>query len=293
MDAHALRERALTRVGALAASPRGPVVMSAVLVAALAWQLADVTWRLLPETEAPATVAMASTSRAPQDSGDSAAAPAMRVAGMHLFGTPPANEPAPEVTEAPETQLDLTLKGLFVAWDGGGSAIISVGGRAEDVYVVGDTLVGDTTITAIRRDGVIIRRGGSPEVLRMEHAPRARRARTRQSQGQPDRAAAARQLRQRFVEDPASLPRQIRFEPAVREGKLVGYRIASRTNDISLASFGLEPTDVVTSVNGVPLNDPRQASGVLASLRDAQSVEIGFLRGGRTHRMAIPIGAPG
>ncbi|MEF8834372.1 MAG: PDZ domain-containing protein, partial [Halofilum sp. (in: g-proteobacteria)] len=86
----------------------------------------------------------------------------------------------------------------------------------------------------------------------------------------------------------------VRFQPHTEDGELIGFRIQPRTNEARLLEeVGIRPDDVITRVNGIPLNDRAQGNRALQELRDASMIDVTILRDGRSQRLSIPIGAPG
>ena len=61
-----------------------------------------------------------------------------------------------------------------------------------------------------------------------------------------------------------------------------GYRIGSTANQPFLAQSGLQPGDVVLSVNGRPLGDINVDRLALTNLANAGSVSVELLRNGQT-----------
>lgn len=291
------------RLRALLAHPRLPDALGLVLVVLLGWQLAGLTWAALP---APASARMPAANMAESagSGGDTGEAPTTaRLARLHLFGEPPADanrDSSPETaTDAPETQLNLTLTGVYAPGESGGLAIIATGGGPEKVYSVGDTIAGSARITGIFEDRVVLRRGGRAETLRMELAkvPSSqvnRQARTGGAEGGGGIVERARALRERLRQNPLELARMVRFEPYVEDGELVGFRIQPRSDEAQLLQeAGIRPSDVVTRVNGIPLNDRAQGNRALRELRDASMINVTILRDGRSERLSIPLGEPG
>lgn len=298
-NTHHLTER--TR--AALAHPRLPDAVSLVLVVLLGWQLAGLTWAALP---APASARMlaADAAKSPGSGDDTGEAPTARLARLHLFGEAPAGDDgdrSPETeTDAPETRLNLTLMGVYAPGGSGGLAIIASGGGPEKVYAVDDTIAGSARITGIFEDRVVLRRDGRPETLRMDLAKAA--------SGQTDRETEpsgadkdgegiverARALRDRLRQNPLELARMVRFEPFVEDGELVGFRIEPRSDEAQLLEeAGIRPSDVVTRVNGIALDDRQQANQALRELRDANMINVTILRDGRSEQLSIPIGNPG
>ncbi|MEX1081868.1 MAG: type II secretion system protein N [Halofilum sp. (in: g-proteobacteria)] len=161
MDARNLARHGLERARALLARP---LLLNAALAALLGWQFAGLTWQAMPATAALPPPSGATPPAAGRD-GDSVP-PAARLAQLSLFGEPPAPESG-AVRNAPETQLNLALKGIYAAGEGAGIAVISAGDGGEDVYAVGDRIAGSAHITGIFPDRVMLRRGGQAEVLRL------------------------------------------------------------------------------------------------------------------------------
>lgn len=293
----------MERVRAALAHPRLPDAVSLALVVLLGWQLAGLTWAALP---APASARMpaASAAESPGSGGDTGEAPTARLARLHLFGEPPADDGqdrSPETeTDAPETQLDLTLMGVYSSGETGGLAIIATGGGPEKVYAVDDTIAGNARITGIFDDRVVLRRDGRPETLRLELAKDAAGETDRQaepSSGEEDEGGIverARALREKVRQNPLELSRMVRFEPYVEDGELVGFRIEPRTEEAQLLEeAGIRPSDVVTRVNGIALNDREQGDRALRELRDADTINVTILRDGRSEQLSIPLGNPG
>lgn len=146
-----------------------PHAASLALSALLAWQLATANWAAQPGA-GDSRGAPAASGEAPVEAdGETPETPAARLARLHLFGEPQAEDDSQAVAvDAPETELDLTLRGVYAPGKGGGLAIVSTGRGPAKVYAVDDTIAGGARITAIFGDRVVLRRGGRPETLRMD-----------------------------------------------------------------------------------------------------------------------------
>ena len=291
--------RSIEQLRAALAHPRLPEAVGLALILLLGWQLAGLTWAALPTPDS-ARMPAASAPKTPS-SGE---APTTRLARLHLFGEETGEEDSgagPEsATDAPETQLNLTLKGVYAPGDTGGIAIIAAGGGPEKVYSVGDTIAGNARITGIFEDRVVLRRDGRPETLRMELAkvPSVQEGRQTDRTGGDDNGGGivgrARALRERIRENPLEMARMVRFQPYSEDGELIGFRIQPRSDEADLLKeAGIRPDDVVTRVNGIPLNDREQGNRALRELRDASMINVTILRDGRSQQLSIPIGDPG
>jgi general secretion pathway protein C len=287
----------------LATQPTSARVASALLAFVVGWQFGALAWRLVPAAPAseppPAQRAVGGSSDGTRGAAQTAAS---KLASLHLFGRseggPGQSEQAQQevAADAPETQLNLTLKGVYAPGSGGGVAIITAGGGAEKVYAVGDTVKGDARVARILANRVILQRNGRAETLRMAGAdkePPAASGNDR-SASTPSNVDAigqrAQQLRREILNDPGKLGRLVRFEPHVDEGELVGYKIRPREADAKLLKeLGLEPSDTITRVNGEPLNDPRKANAVLRNLRDAARIRVTLMRDGQRRTIEVPL----
>lgn len=146
----------------------------------LAGSAAKTTWRLLePFTSndlagvpASSTVGSSDLSNASAGSTQtSSRARLAEVADYHLFGRPPqgGQGPAQQIpTNAPETRLDLSLKGILSSGaEGRGAAIIDTGNQ-QKVFLAGAELPGDAVLVQVQNDRVILSRAGNYEMLRLE-----------------------------------------------------------------------------------------------------------------------------
>lgn len=71
--------------------------------------------------------------------------------------------------------------------------------------------------------------------------------------------------------------------------RFVGWKIGKVHDRARFEGLGIGSGDVVTSINGMPLERPAQAYEAMMSLKTAQSIDIEYLRGGRVMRLSLPI----
>jgi hypothetical protein len=69
-------------------------------------------------------------------------------------------------------------------------------------------------------------------------------------------------------------------EPYMQNGEIVGFRMDLIDEGSIYQKAGLSNGDIVTEINGVPLNNAAGAIKLLQSLRNAKSLSMSFLRGG-------------
>ncbi len=286
---------------------RAAGAISVALAIAVGWQAGRLVWRISPDAPAAQPPPRATGTREPAETGASDnSEPSARLAGLALFGKSDAagengadSDAAP--ADAPETQLNLSLKGVYAAGAGEGLAIITSGSGDPSVYSVGDEIAGNARISGIYGDRVVLQRDGRAETLRMPGAEDGAGATGGDTTGsrsaagdRQEIAQRASKLRRRLLDNPGELARLVRFQPHVEGGELVGYKIQPREADTSLLrELGLRPSDIITRVNRRALNDPREANEVLQDLRDAQRIELTFIRNGQERQLSVPLGQAG
>lgn len=289
-------------------SERLPLLAAALVAAAIGWQISSLAWHLVPAPASAQAAPIEIGDRDVVDAGNRSRA-ARELARLSLFGeaqdtsrddnddssTGPDAEPA----NAPETQLNLELRGLYATGEGDGFAIIETGDEGERVYTIDDEIAGNARVAGIYADRVLLRRNDRLEALWLKDAE-DRPASSGGADREPDPtrnteevARNARQLRNDLLNNPGKLARMVRFQPYQEGGDLVGFRLRPRGQYAdTLRELGLTPNDVLTEINGIPLNDSQRGQQALEELRDAQEVEVEFLRDGRRQQVTLDLGEP-
>ncbi len=84
--------------------------------------------------------------------------------------------------------------------------------------------------------------------------------------------------------------RRFSTEPALSpEGEFQGFRIVGVEDREFFKGLGIGIGDVVTAINGQPIERPTEAYAAFVGLKTAQLLEIDYLRGGRPMRLSLPI----
>lgn len=294
----------LARLSAVGADKRLPLLAMLLLIALLAQSLAQLTWQVLPSQPLPPLQMPRS---APQPSaGQSHKTDISRIAQWHLFGEIQKAAPVPvvQVTEAPDTKLNLKLRGLLASSDPvAARAIIADGRGKEEAYKIGQKLPGNAVLREIYADRVILEYRGRLEALRLPKDAVANalvstssvntsRRRNRVTQaGTADNAALLRQYRDALINRPQTLMNLVSATPVTDKatGKLKGYRIRPGKDRRLLGRFGLKSGDVVTTVNGVALNNPIKALEIMRDLSTASSVTLDVERNGVMQSFAFQV----
>ena len=282
------------------------LALLAALLLAL-WLAVRLFWLLLAGPTLPPLPPAAATT----DTTFTAPAPTGSIAQWHLFGTAqPGINLGLLAEQAPETALKLTLRGtLSVDHPDGGIAIIADEQGVDRAYRVGDSLPSDARLEAIHAGRVLLSRGGQTEALSLPRdadlasttpSGNARRAAGRPVQADgsaypgfvnPAIAPGAPVLQtQRALAgaDLQALAKEVNVLPVIENGRFAGVRLSVGRNSELLTKTGLRSSDVVTAVNGIPLDGPQRQVELMNSLRDARQVTLSVRRDGKT--IQIPVG---
>lgn len=271
---------------------RLPTITSVLLLIACALISAKIIWLLVaPEnTTAPIT----------QPSPESQKGPAVltpdfarHIEQLHLFGVASASKESDTPVDAPETQLNLKLRGLYAVDEDekAGLALIASGSAAEKLYAVGDKIPGNTRLKAVYPTHVVLERNGKFETLRLVDTKKTggKSAGTpgRQS-GQPRTtqkhfAANSRvaKLRTEILKNPAKLAELVSAQPAYENGAFAGYRISTRKRDPVFKDLNIKSGDIITEVNGIAIDTPQKGIQILQQLRNATQVDVTIKRKGQ------------
>ena len=191
---------------------------------------------------------------------------------------------------ADKTRLDLELLGTVYASDQAKALAVIVSKKKQDQYRVGDKLpVGvKVTLSKILTDRVIILNNGVYESLWLYDINQVSSTRTRPKPAakpasrKVDTKASAEDfaaLREMVYEDPAALSEIVRVAPVTRDGSILGYRVTPGSNSKLFRQVGFKANDVVTSINGIELNNPQGIVDVYQLLQDSTQASFVVLRG--------------
>jgi len=265
-----------------------PPWVSAVLVIAIAWQVANAVWLFVPSDTDTLAVAPAG----PVSTGASAGgADIQTIVNAHLFGDyNPAQTPVEtDPVDAPDTKLSLELRGTIAADDAEQAlAIIAEKGGDEQVYAVGEAVPGNASLYSVYPDRVLLRRAGRLETLRLPRADET------SSGGSPvsrrrsiTTPSATSSLRELVSQDPARITDIIRPQPVFRDGQQQGYRVYPGRQRQQFSQLGLRPGDLITQINGMSLDDPARGMEIFRSLGEATQVSVTVERNGQTEVMTL------
>jgi general secretion pathway protein C len=78
-------------------------------------------------------------------------------------------------------------------------------------------------------------------------------------------------------------------QPVFVGGRFHGFRIAALRDPQFWTGVDLKPGDVITSVNGFPIEHPEQAETAFESLQVASELRVALERGGEPRELVYPI----
>ena len=261
-----------------------PTLVAVVLVVAIAAQLALLMLRFLaPPAEAPVPVA-------PQ----AAAGPNLaNIVNAHLFGSA-AVEATGDAASAPATSLRLTLAGTLAGSDPAqGWAIIGESAQNTRLYATGASITGGARLREVYADRAILERGGRLEALllpRLSGAAAGAAPIAYNNQAAPQQSLAD-SVRTLVQKDPGAISNLIRPQPVFAGGQQKGYRLYPGRNRAQFASIGLMPGDLVTAVNGSPLDDPNTGLATLRGIGAGGSVTLTIERNGSEQQLTVDVAA--
>ena len=261
-----------------------PLWVSVALVVLLAWQAIQLGWTLLGARKTPAAPAAAEPAGTP-------AGPAVNIGAIvnaHLFGEAGAADPgSADPNSVAATQMNLVLVGTIAASDPAlGYAIVGENPASARVYAVGKTITGGTKLHAVYADRVILDRGGRLEALMLpkKFQGGGMAAPSAPPGGNP---MLGQRLQELAAQNPSAITEIIRPQPVFANGQQRGYRVYPGRNRQQFSKLGLMPGDLVTAINGTPLDDPARGMEILQSMNSAAQVTVTVERNGQSSQISI------
>ena len=262
-----------------------PLWVSVALVVLLAWQVIQLVWTLIGAERAPVAVPAADTSVEPP-AGSQIDVGA--IVNAHLFGVAGATDPgSADPSAVATTQMALVLVGTIAHTDPSlGYAIVGDSAATAKVYSVGKTITGGTKLHAVYPDRVILDRGGKLEALLLPKKFTGGGAVATAPLPQAGPMLGQR-LQELAAQNPAAITEIIRPQPVFANGQQRGYRVYPGRNRQQFSKLGLMPGDLVTAINGTPLDDPARGMEILQSMNSATQVTMTVERNGQTSQINI------
>jgi general secretion pathway protein C len=191
-----------------------------------------------------------------------------------------------------QTELKLRLWGTVTRKDGVAYAVIEDSKtRQQDLYRTGDPIQ-TATVKLILREKVVLNVEGRDEILTMEEAV-AKKSSGRASRQRDIRAsklpvsAYPRQINlnrekiESAMQDLGQLMQQATIRPHIEDGRSAGISITGIKPNAIFRKMRLRNGDVITGVNGNPIESVEDAISVFEDLSTAAEIKLEIKRRGR------------
>ncbi len=259
--------------------------LSLLLLGLAAYQLAAITWLLVPEDKPtfswqPEPVQV--TSIATKIDLNS-------LNKLNLFGefqakkTNPVPEKVVSTNNAPKTALKLVLSGVVASSDQSKALAIVEHRGKQQTYGIDESIEGtQAVIKEIQSERIIILHKGNYESVLLD--PDSKQARNNSNQRQLSRVAAQPEAKidvAEVLKDPSKLTDYIRVSPVRVDGELTGYRVNPGKDAALFRQVGLQANDLAVALNGYDLRDNAQAMQVMQELPELSDVTVTVERDGQ------------
>ena len=262
-----------------------PTLINLLALVLLSYGLAQGTWRLVTPTTAIGTSSSIGVQDNPGDYN------IQTLLSASLFGQVVATEkPAVALEAIPLSSLSLVLTGVMVT-PAGSFALISAEGGPEAPFSVGQEISANVSLYAVYADRVLIRRGAAIESLLLKDT----------AQGLPNgsivtpnrvaaRSGVQRNGSNNFTVDRTQLTQQMQSPEFLTQALMVpnaggGFLVREIQPGSVYEKLGLRVGDVISAVNGQPVNSVEDVMQLYAQFGSATNVQIDVRRGGRNESL--------
>jgi len=212
--------------------------------------------------------------------------------------------------DAPKTSLKLKLVGLMYSIDKSQArAIIESPEDGARSFATRERVADNAEIYSIEPDRVILMHAGKQEALMLdpEQKPSNNQKDTvNQPLNDPDKNRGSTESpnmnqvttesqpvsREHLANAPkhmTELMRDFSATPVMEEGELLGFRLKAVRNPEIIKGWGIDPNDVITAVNGIPLNAPGRVMVLYDKLKKQREFEITLNNGGNSRTITVDL----
>ena len=216
-----------------------------------------------------------------------------QIVAAHLFGVV---ESAAPIGELHAANANLRLDGTLATADPRRGLAIIHDGQAPKFYSVGGIVAG-ASLERVYWDHVILSRAGVLEILKL---PRPDGSLQRGALVAATSAAAP-AAHGFFVDSQGRVvdTQPGKFDGIIRTiqtmdpqtGKMRGFVVYPVGNGAPLHLLGLSPADLITSINGTPLDDPKRAQEILAQIQSSDSANVTIERQNQKMDLVLNVAA--
>ncbi|GAA6172655.1 type II secretion system protein GspC [Colwellia sp. KU-HH00111] len=273
---------------------------SLLLLIYIAFMAAKITWLVVPQaplaTNNPITRQVVSNANGTQSFNIT------ELQSLNLFGQ--YNKPVVEenvvmqVTDAPQTRLQLTLSGIVASDQEETAAAIIENKGKQATYGVGDLIQGTrASLERVLVDRVFIKHSGRLETLMLDGADFNQPAQsvahikantsasnsasnTQSKQNVVDQRSNkelsknAQRLRTDLKNNPGKITDYLRISPANKNGAIVGYRLSPGKSPEFFKLSGLKSGDIAVQMNGYDLLLPLELAQAMSALKTDTDISL-------------------
>lgn len=194
---------------------------------------------------------------------------------------------------------DVRLLGVVLSRDPARSSALLAGEGRTRVVLAGESAFG-ARIVSIHAGRVVLEADGEQrELLLSGPAASASLGGPARAAASPSEPAAASpspgptrtldraDVERRLVQEIPRILAETTLLPVTDEGQVVGFTLTRLPEGSLLSDVGLQPGDVLTEVNGTPIDSLATLAGLYARLRGESEIRAVVLRGGSPQALAL------
>ncbi len=251
--------------------------LTAILVVAIGLQLAWWTWQLLVPSWRVTAIGVTPT-----------LPPVPPGLGRQLFGD---RDGAVANVAVPATARGIRLKGVF-AVDGKtlSAAVVNLGGKDQTVRLNQELSAG-VTLVEVQPDFIVVSRNGVREHIDLDRFVAATRPGAGAAASGPPAAANFRlnvastginafSLSRQELNTVLQDPRQMNFLGRIGPAPAGGVRVEDAQAGSLAQKLGLQPGDIITGINGQPINSPGDLARVYGQFNSLVAIRVEVRRAG-------------
>lgn len=272
--------------------------ISFLLLVYIAFLAAKITWLLVPQE--PITSNSTSVAGVKQASSTGQSFNLSALQALNLFGqyNEQVKEVVEQITDAPETRLQLVLSGIVASDKADTAAAVIENQGKQETYGIGDVIIGTrASLEQVLIDRVIIKQSGRLETLMLDGADynqpaqnvaikkaaikageksrkRLKKANVVDHRLNDELTRSAAKLRADLSNDPGTITDYLRISPARKSGKIVGYRLSPGKKPEFFKLSGLKSGDIAVQMNGFDLQEPLEAAQALSALKTERDISL-------------------
>jgi len=191
--------------------------------------------------------------------------------------------------DAPETTLNLAVKGITTGKDDGGAILRLPDGKDKRV-AIGSEVMDNVTLVSVEKGFIILNVGG--ELQRLTYADTEESSLIMRPDNVVPTFATSMSggSSMNVTTSPEDFLSKVAINPQRDNGRVIGYRVTPRGNT-DLSAYGLKAGDTLTRIGTVDLQvnrvDFRQLRSIFSSSTATRGVDVQILRDGQPVTLRI------